>query len=178
MERGRRRSEQETVDAMKSRRLSIRTKRNYASRIATLERWIKNHPTEEVRSSYDVATGKLVLPLPQQTVLLFFGSIGNGFAEQEAQEANAEPGDENSDSESVAEELVEAEPLNMKAHSTIGGFRSAIVDLYKSHRILHEFPKEEVAEFVSGYKRTLALVATAIGQTATGHGGATSRCHC
>ncbi len=43
-----------------------------------------------------------------------------------------------------------------RAHSTIGGYRSALMDMYEANKIQSTFPSTEVAEFISGYKRNLA----------------------
>ena len=99
------RTARENAADMVKKKLSDKTKMNYRGRIKALKVWISEHVESPIRDLYNTESDKLMLPLPVPVLLEFFGHIGNV----------SEDGDQ------------------YKAVSTVGGFRSAVVDLYKRH---------------------------------------------
>jgi len=121
------RTARENAADMVEKKLSDKTKMNYRGRIKALK-MISEHEEKPISDLYNTENDELTLPLPVPVLIEFFGYIGNV----------SEEGDQ------------------YKAVSTVGGFRSAIVDLYKSHRISNMFPSDEISDFISGYKRNIA----------------------
>ena len=94
----------------------------------------------------DTEKDSLILPIPTAAILEFFLHIGNGGYI-----------DVDSDSEvEVAESVTKDDCIKDKAVSSIGGYRSAIIALSKEQHISHLLPRDELSEFLSGYKRTIA----------------------
>ena len=165
----RRRTATENVARMASNRLAQTTKNNYNNKINIFKRWVRSHDDPTVACMCN-DEGELSLPLRKDTILEFFGYVGNGGDRIEedtpvAGSSSSRPAPANapvagsSSSPSSPPVAQEEEPRShepFKAVSTIGGYRSALVALYKSHRISDQFPKDEVSEFCSGYKRTIA----------------------
>ena len=119
---------------------------NYDSKIELFTDWIRRHESNEVRRFVDAEKDSLILPIPTAVILEFFGHIGNGGYIDVDSDGEVE----------VAESVTNEDSIKYKAVYTIDGYRSAITALYKEHHISHILPRDELSEFLSGYKRTIA----------------------
>jgi hypothetical protein len=135
----------ENANLMVSKRYAKGTKNLYAGRQRRFKEWIQNHESPEVRQLY--SNGNVHVPIPEHTLLEFFGYVGS--------QGEVVIGNEN---ENEMELTVEEDQRTgtYKAVSTLGGYRSAIAALYKEARISHLFPSDAVTSFMAGYKRTIA----------------------
>jgi len=109
----------------------------YARQVKFFLHWIRDHEEERVSKLFIYEEGdtplgvggSVELPLPKNIILEFFGSkmIGDNNYE------------------------------NLLTSSTMGGYKSALVNWYKVNNMSAEWPAAELKEFSSGYKKTEAI---------------------
>jgi hypothetical protein len=120
--------------AVQGRRISGSTKANYQSKVVQLTDWYQiEHPSQ-------IENGVLVLPLPEDTVIRFFThKCMPAFNRMSLQ------------SKKDLTEATLAEPF---APTTLTGYRSALVDLYRSKKLkLSDDLERELKALLSGYEK-------------------------
>jgi hypothetical protein len=137
---------------MSEKRLVKGTKDGYKSKIKIMTQWFKDNEYFDLFSDDMDSLGQENLRIPKDTnaVITFLGYIGQkGLHRNE----NDEILDENG---SVIQDA-SFEGQVTKAVSTMGGYRSAIMDLYKKNK---QTPQQELvvemANFMGGFKRTVS----------------------
>jgi hypothetical protein len=135
----------ENAEQMRSKRLCPKTQANYASKIALFTKWIRLHADNDVMNHYDVDTDSVKLPVPTGVLMEFFGYIGD------------EAGIEDDVSDDDVDDTAANKTGHYRSFSTVSGYRSAIVSLYKSRKLMESFPTTEIGEFLAGFKRSIAV---------------------
>ena len=135
----------ENAEQMRSKRLCPKTQANYASKIALFTKWIRLHADNDVMNHYDVDTDSVKLPVPTGVLMEFFGYIGD------------EAGIEDDVSDDDVDDTAANKTGHFRSFSTVSGYRSAIVSLYKSRKLMESFPTTEIGEFLAGFKRSIAV---------------------
>ena len=110
-------------------RLADKTTKTYNSNNSRFYDYVKNHSDDNINClyTYDEETGADVdlANLPPEVITEFLGHISN-----------------DTDSARLCE-------------STIGGYRSALVELYGTKKLSHLYPTQDVKDFTRGYNRVL-----------------------
>lgn len=125
-----------TARLMQSKRTNDGTKQNYRSKINIMTKWMKQHYPGAVKSNDD----DLIIPIARECVVQFFGELSLKAAVM--LEANHEE----------AGEL--PPPMSVSA---VGGYRSALVDRYRSQSLkLDEQLDLELASILDGYEKSIS----------------------
>jgi hypothetical protein len=94
-------------------------------------------------------TGKLKVPVDSNTVLAFFGFIGDGGLHRSEDGVIVDATGE------VISEIAQGQ--RTKAVSTIGGYRSALVWYYKEHNLkMDQTLESELSKYLAGFKRNVS----------------------
>jgi hypothetical protein len=131
---------------MADRRLVKGTRDGYKSKINKMTEWLKDNDFFESFDDND----NLKLPLDTNAIISFLGYIGQTGLHRND---NNELIDENGNT--LHDAAFEGQVT--KAVSTMGGYRSAIMDLYKQHKqSAPEALVVEMSSYMSGFKRTVS----------------------
>jgi len=141
--------------AMQKRRKESSTKKNYAGIIEKLKNWlIENYP-EAVDERNEI-----ILPLPVDIILCFFGDVVDKHASDNATivlDGNTVNGNDDELDDAIEDEDYQSLPrVAQVAVSTIGSYRSALKHLYEERKI--EWTPalaSELKAFQGGHKRTV-----------------------
>ena len=112
------------------RRIRESTHKMYASKVQVLKLWlIEKYP-------HFIYNDEIVLPIPTSILIEFMGYISYKVDKRTNLPHN---------------------PPILKSHSHVQGFRSAIIDLYKSKElVINDIAKSQLTDFVSGFAKRVA----------------------
>ncbi|KAK1934611.1 hypothetical protein P3T76_011220 [Phytophthora citrophthora] len=127
--------EADVMQSLQSKRTKTSTKKTYSSKITTLISWLKAHRPNTV----DESSNAMCLPLPKDVIMAFFGHICSA-----AQAC---------DQDNMASSVASSTPL---AVSTVWGFRSALVDVYRKQNVLWDSKIDDaLCSALEGYEKTI-----------------------
>jgi hypothetical protein len=124
----------ETALLMQSKRTNDGTKRNYKSKLNVMKIWMMQHHPTAIKSN-----NELSIPVPKKAVIEFFGELSAKAAVL-----------------SVARDQEVADLPTPMSASTIKGYRSALVDLYRDNQ--KELDKKrdlELMNIINGYEKVI-----------------------
>ncbi|KAL3658425.1 hypothetical protein V7S43_016558 [Phytophthora oleae] len=123
------------AQSLQSKRTKTSTKRTYSSKLTTMTSWLKVHHPDTV----DGLSNAMRIPLLKDAILAFFGHICSAA--------------ETCDRDNVTSSEAASAPL---AASSVWGYRSALVDVYRS-QLLELDPQvdTELRRVLEGYEKVI-----------------------